>query len=45
MTMRVLEKIDVINRKEIERLIHNPDKEDYKVIIVNRLITKEKTTS
>ena len=45
MTMRVLEKIDVINRKEIERLIHNPDKKDYKVLIDNRLITKVKTTT
>ena len=43
--MIALEKIGVINRKEVERLINNPDEEDYNVIIANRLITKEKNTS
>ena len=43
--MIALEKIGVINRKEIERLLNNPDEEDYNVTIANRLITKEKKTS
>ena len=43
--MIALEKIGVINRKEVERLINNPDEEDYNVTIANRLIKKEKNTS